>query len=147
MDNKELLEILDQRFNKIDEKFDKIDEKFDKIDEKFDKIDERLDKMDERFDKMDERLDKMDKGFKEFNDKMNKGFREINDKVDKGFEDINNRLDVLTNSNLAQILNAQTRNTKEITDKLDRYIVKNERDHKKFDYEIADTKMKLKFAR
>ena len=133
MDNKELLEILDQRFNKIDEKFDKIDEKFDKIDE--------------RFDKMDERLDKMDKGFKEFNDKMNKGFREINDKVDKGFEDINNRLDVLTNSNLAQILNAQTRNTKEITDKLDRYIVKNERDHKKFDYEIADTKMKLKFAR
>ena len=126
MDNKELLEILDQRFNKIDQKFDK---------------------MDERFDKMDERLDKMDKGFKEFNDKMNKGFREINDKVDKGFEDINNRLDVLTNSNLAQILNAQTRNTKEITDKLDRYIVKNERDHKKFDYEIADTKMKLKFAR
>lgn len=140
MDNKELLEILDKRFNKIDEKFDKIDEKFDKIDE-------RLDKMDERFDKMDERFDKMDKGFKEFNDKMNKGFREINDKVDKGFEDINNRLDVLTNSNLAQILNAQTRNTKEITDKLDRYIVKNERDHKKFDYEIADTKMKLKFAR
>ena len=110
-------------------------------------MDKRLDKMDERFDKMDERLDKMDKGFKEFNDKMNKGFREINDKVDKGFEDINNRLDVLTNSNLAQILNAQTRNTKEITDKLDRYIVKNERDHKKFDYEIADTKMKLKFAR
>ena len=140
MDNKELLEILDQRFNKIDEKFDKIDERFDKMDK-------RLDKMDERFDKMDERLDKMDKGFKEFNDKMNKGFREINDKVDKGFEDINNRLDVLTNSNLAQILNAQTRNTKEITDKLDRYIVKNEREHKKFDYEIADTKMKLKFAR
>ena len=126
MDNKELLEILDQRFNKIDQKFDK---------------------MDERFDKMDEKFDKMDKGFKEVNDRMDKGFREINDKVDKGFEDINNRLDVLTNSNLAQILNAQTRNTKEITDKLDRYIVKNERDHKKFDYEIADTKMKLKFAR
>ena len=133
MDNKELLEILDQRFNKIDEKFDKIDERFDKVDE--------------RLDKVDERLDRMDKEFKEINDKMDKGFREINDKVDKGFEDINNRLDVLTNSNLAQILNAQTRNTKEITDKLDRYIVKNERDHKKFDYEIADTKMKLKFAR
>ena len=115
MDNNELLEILDQRFNKIDEKFDKMDERFDKMDEKF--------------------------------DKMDKGFREINDKVDKGFEDINNSLDVLTNSNLAQILNAQTRNTKEITDKLDRYIVKNERDHKKFEYEIADTKMKLKFAR
>ena len=127
MDNKELLEILDQRFNKIDQKFKEFN-----------------DKMDKGFKEVN---DRMDKEFKEVNDKMDKGFREINDKVDKGFEDINNRLDVLTNSNLAQILNAQTRNTKEITDKLDRYIVKNERDHKKFEYEIADTKMKLKFAR
>ena len=133
MDNKELLEILDQRFNKIDEKFDKIDERFDK--------------MDERLDKMDERLDRMDKEFKEVNDKMDKGFKEINDKVDKGFEDVNNRLDVLTNSNLAQILKTQTQSAKEITEKLDKYIVQNERDHKKFDYEIADIKMKLRFAR
>ena len=31
--------------------------------------------------------------------------------------------------------------------KIDKYIEKNETEHKKFDYEIADTRMKIKFAR
>ena len=83
-------------------------------------------------------------------DKMNRGFEKMNagfEKMDKGFEDINNKLDILKNSNMAQILNAQTQNTKEITEKLDKYIEKNEVEHKKFEYDIADIKMKLRFAR
>ena len=50
-------------------------------------------------------------------------------------------------SNIAQILIAQTKNTKELNEKIDKYIEKNETEHKKFDYEIADTRMKIKFAR
>ena len=100
--------------------------------------------MNKRFKEFD---DKMNKGFKEVNDKMNKGFREINNKMDNGFAEVNNKLDVLANSNMAQILISQTQSTKEINEKLDKYIAKNEIEHKKFDYEIADTKMKLKFAR
>ena len=46
-----------------------------------------------------------------------------------------------------QILSVQTQNTKEINKKLDKYIEKNETEHKRFDYEIADTRMKIKFAR
>ena len=34
-----------------------------------------------------------------------------------------------------------------MNEKLDKYITQNEIEHKKFDYEIAETKMKLKFAR
>ena len=96
----------------------------------------------------------MNKGFKEVNDKMNKGFKEVNDKIketndkmDKGFEQVNNKLDIVVNSNIAQILIAQTKNTKELNEKIDKYIEKNETEHKKFDYEIADTRMKIKFAR
>ena len=89
----------------------------------------------------------MNKGFKETNDKMNKGFKETNDKMDKGFEEVNNKLDIVVNSNIAQILVAQTKNTKELNEKIDKYIEKNETEHKKFDYEIADTRIKLKFAR
>ena len=89
----------------------------------------------------------MNKGFKEINDKMNKGFKETNDKMDKGFEEVNNKLDIVVNSNIAQILVAQTKNTKELNEKIDKYIEKNETEHKKFDYEIADTRIKLKFAR
>ena len=126
MENKELLEILNERFNKIDEKFEKIDQRFNKIDEKFEKIDQRFDKVEKR---------------------MNTGFKEINDKINTGFKEINNKLDILTNSNMAQILSVQTQTTKEINRKIDKYIEKNEVEHKKFDYEISETKMNIKFAR
>ena len=78
---------------------------------------------------------------------MNTGFKEINEKMNDGFKELNDKLDILSNSNMAQILSVQTQNTKEINKKLDKYIEKNEVEHKKFDYEISDTKMKLKFAR
>ena len=67
--------------------------------------------------------------------------------MNDGFKELNDKLDILSNSNMAQILSVQTQNTKEINKKLDKYIEKNEVEHKKFDYEISDTKMKLKFAR
>ena len=67
--------------------------------------------------------------------------------MDKGFAEVNNKLDILTNSNMAQILMSQNQSTKEMNEKLDKYITQNEIEHKKFDYEIAETKMKLKFAR
>ena len=67
--------------------------------------------------------------------------------MDKGFAEVNNKLDILTNSNMAQILMSQNQSTKEMNEKLDKYITQNETEHKKFDYEIAETKMKLKFAR
>ena len=43
MENKELLEILEEKFSKIDQKFDKIDQRFDKMDQRFDKMDQRMD--------------------------------------------------------------------------------------------------------
>lgn len=67
--------------------------------------------------------------------------------MNDGFKELNDKLDILSNSNMARILSVQTQNTKEINKKLDKYIEKNEVEHKKFDYEISDTKMKLKFAR
>ena len=50
---------------------------------------------------------------------------------------INDKLDIVTNVNMAQILSEQTRTRKEITEKLDRYISKNDVEHKKFDYRIS----------
>ena len=101
---------------------------------------ELFEMLNQRFEKMDERMDKMEQ-------RMDKGFKETNDKMDKGFEEVNNKLDIVVNSNIAQILVAQTKNTKELNEKIDKYIEKNETEHKKFDYEIADTRIKLKFAR
>ena len=113
------------------------------MDERFNKVDQRLNKMDKKFDEIDKRFDKVDKKFIDVNDKMNEGFS----RMDKGFAEVNNKLDILTNSNMAQILMSQNQSTKEMNEKLDKYITQNEIEHKKFDYEIAETKMKLKFAR
>ena len=90
---------------------------------------ELFEMLNQRFEKMDERMDKMEQ------------------RMDKGFEQVNNKLDIVVNSNIAQILIAQTKNTKELNEKIDKYIERNETEHKKFDYEIADTRMKIKFAR
>lgn len=54
---------------------------------------------------------------------------------------------LITNSNMAQMLLIQTNSIKEINQKLDKYIEKNEVEHKKFDYEISNLNVKLKFAR
>lgn len=48
---------------------------------------------------------------------------------------------------MAQMLLIQTNSIKEINQKLDKYIEKNEVEHKKFDYEISNLNVKLKFAR
>ena len=111
-----------------------MDKKFHDIDNKFNKSFKEVN-------------DKMDNGFKKIKDKVDNGFKEINDKVDEESRKINNKLDVITNSNMAQILSAQTNNMKQMNQKLDKYIEKNEVEHKKFDYEISNLEMNLKFVR
>ena len=51
------------------------------------------------------------------------------------------RLDIISNVNMAQILNEQTKTRIEINKKLDDFIKINEVEHKKFEYEIAKLKM------
>jgi len=48
---------------------------------------------------------------------------------------------------MAQMLLNQTKSMKDMNQKLDKYTQKNEVEHKKFDYEISDLNMKLKYAR
>ena len=94
---------------------------------------------------------------------MDKQFEVVNikfDKVDKSFENVDkqlkksdNKLEITTNSNLAQILVEQAREhkeqekfSKELIEKIDSYMMKNEVEHKKFEYKIADIEMKQKIV-
>ena len=74
--------------------------------------------------------------------KIEEGFA----KADKRFENLENKIDIVTNVNLAQILNEQTRTRNEITKKLDEYITKNEFEHKRFDYKLAELEMKFGYT-
>ena len=72
--------------------------------------------------------------------------------MDQRFARIENKLDIMTNTNMAQILSkltetkeevAQTK--EEITNKLDKHIEKNEFEHKRFDYKLAEMELKYKY--
>ena len=72
--------------------------------------------------------------------------------MDQRFTRIENKLDIMTNTNMAQILSkltetkeevAQTK--EEITNKLDKHIEKNEFEHKRFDYKLAEMELKYKY--
>ena len=79
---------------------------------------------------------------------MEEGFK----KMDERFARIEDKLDIVTNTNLAQILNKLTETKAEVTDtkeeltkKLDKNIEKNEFEHKRFDYKLAEMELKYKY--
>ena len=45
MDNKELFEMLNQRFDKIDKRFEKMDERMDKMEQRMDNIEQKQENM------------------------------------------------------------------------------------------------------
>ena len=84
--------------------------------------------------------------------KVYKAMEEGFSKMDQRFAKIENKLDIITNTNLAQILNKLTETKEEVaetkeelTNKLDKHIEKNEFEHKKFDYQLAEMKIKYKY--
>ena len=91
--------------------------------------------------------------------KVYKAMQDGFDKMDQRFARIEDKLDIMTNTNLAQILNKLTEtkeevaktkkevteSNKEITNKLNKHIEKNEFEHKKFDYKLAEMELKYKY--
>ena len=118
--------------------------------------------MDQRFKESEEKTDKkfkdmeikMDQRFKETEEKTDKKFKDLEDKMDQNFKRVEDKLDVVTNTNMAQILTTLnetraelTEAKEEITEKLDEYIVKNEFEHKTFDCRLADLEIKYKYGK
>jgi len=58
-DFSELIEYLDEKFQKIDGGFKRVDQRFQKIDERFEQIDQRSQQIDGRFGQIDQRFQKL----------------------------------------------------------------------------------------
>ena len=50
--DQELVQYLDERFNRVDQRFDRIERRLDGHDQRFDRIDQRLDTHDQRFEEV-----------------------------------------------------------------------------------------------
>ena len=74
----QLLEGMNQRFEKrfddIDQRFEAMDRRFESIDQRFEKIDERLDAIDRRFETIDQRFEDMDHRLDGMDRRMTEGF-------------------------------------------------------------------------
>ena len=55
---------------------------------------------------------------------------------------LEDKIDIVSNVNVARILNEQTQMRMELNKKIDTLILKNELDHKRIDYKIAELNMK-----
>jgi archaellum component FlaC len=56
--NRELLHVIDKRFDGVDKRFEQIDKRFDGVDKRFEQIDKRFDGVDKRFELLDNKIDK-----------------------------------------------------------------------------------------
>ena len=149
--------------NTLNDLWIKIEQKFQESEEKTDKKFKDMEmKMDQRFKEAEEKTDKkfkdmemkMDQRFKEAEEKTDKKFKDMEMKMDQRFKRVEDKLNIITNTNIAQILKAVTETKveleetkEEITTKLDEYIEKNELEHKKFECRLADIEIKYKYGK
>ena len=159
------------RFNESEEKTDKkfkdmetkIDQRFKESEEKTDKKFKDMEtKIDQRFKESEEKTDKkfkdmetkIDQRFKESEEKTDKKFKDLEDKMNQNFKRVEDKLDIVTNTNIAQILKTLNETRAELTEvkegitaKLDEYIERNEFEHKTFDCRLADLEIKYKYGK
>lgn len=131
--------------NTLDELWTKIQVEFNN------RFNESEEKTDKKFKDMETKIDQR---FKESEEKTDKKFKDLEDKMDQNFKRVEDKLDVVTNTNMAQILTTLnetrvelTEAKEEITAKLDEHIEKNEFEHKTFDCRLADLEIKYKYGK
>ncbi len=111
-------------------------------------------KFEARFAAMEERIDKMEEKFEAKFTDMERRFDVRFTNMEERFGKVEDKLNITTNANIAQILNTVTETKEELTqfkveinNKLDKYIEKNEREHKQFELKLAETKSEYKYKK
>ena len=75
--DQELVQYLDERFNRVDQRFDRIEQRLDSHDQRFDRIERRLDGHDQRFESFDRRFESIDRQFVQVNQRIDDRFEEV----------------------------------------------------------------------
>ena len=75
--DQELVQYLDERFNRVDQRFDRIEQRLDSHDQRFDRIERRLDGHDQRFESFARRFESIDRQFVQVNQRIDGRFEEV----------------------------------------------------------------------
>ena len=74
-------------------------------------------------------------------EKLSSQIKEVDDRLFAQIQKTNERID-LTNLNIAKILEYQVETRKELNEKIDKFMIQNDVEHKQFAYQIAQLEMK-----
>ncbi len=77
--DQELVQYLDERFNRIEQRLDGHDRRFEQIDWRFERIDRRFEQIDRRFEGIDCRFEGIDRHF----DGIDRRFDEVNERIEE----------------------------------------------------------------
>jgi exonuclease VII large subunit len=115
-DIKELIGVMNKKFEQVDKRLNQVDKRLDKFDMRFEQVDKRFEQMNKNFDKrfeqmnrnFDKRFEQADKRFESIQHNMDKRFdllvammRENNRQIDKRFEDMNTKFYLITSIMIA----------------------------------------------
>ncbi len=102
------------------------------IKSEFSKINKRIDALQEE----------MNGKISQINGRIDALQEEMNGRIDALQGEMNDRFDIITNVNMAKILEHQVETRKELNDKIDKFLLQNNLEHKQFAYQIAQLEMK-----
>lgn len=108
-----------------------------------DKLNTKIDKLESKVNQMEQKVDQID-AIKEKVDQIDAIKEKVGqiDGIKQKVDELQEKMDIMTNVNLAKILEHQVETRKELNDKLDRFILQNNLEHKQFAYQIAQLEMK-----
>jgi archaellum component FlaC len=81
-DIQEIIQVMNEQFNRIDQRFDCVNERFDGVDQRFNAVDQRFDGVDERFDRIDNRINRLEADIGELARTTKQGFDDLEGKVE-----------------------------------------------------------------
>lgn len=118
---------MQSQIDEINNKIDGLQNQIDEINNKIVEMNNKIDGMQNHIDYMDNKIDVLDEKY---------------DNVSEEIRKINNKIDISLNSNMAQILKYQVEMKKELTEKMDKYCLQNNVEHRHFDYKFAQLEIK-----
>ena len=127
---------IEELWEKIQHEFVGVRTDINRLEENVASLNEKTDRLEKNVDKLNETTARLEENVASLNEKT--------DRLEENFDNLNERtgileekMDVMANVNLAKILEQQTEMRKELNEKMDKYMLQNNLEHKQFAFQIA----------
>ena len=136
---------IEEQITKMQTNYHEMNNKIDNLQTNYHEMNNKIDNLQTNYHEMNNKIDNLQTNYHEINDKikdLQTNYHEMNDKI-KDLQTNDHKIE----NNMTSMMNYQIemqKIIKNINEKLDKYIIQNEVEHKKFEYQIANLEWKTK---